>query len=86
MYCNGCLSLQENSYFTIDFTELNSMLPEHFHSSMHVLWLCHVRLEAKPSPTRYLVRLHVLFHVGLLRKGSAADDALEGLLSGVTAA
>lgn len=31
------------------------------------------------------MRLHVLFHVGLLREGSAADDALERLLSGVTA-
>lgn len=66
------------------------MLPEHFHSSMHVLRLCCLLLEtcvlAKPSQTRYLVRLHMLFHVGLLCEGSAADDALEGLLSGVTAA
>lgn len=31
------------------------------------------------------MRLHVLFHVGLLCEGPAADDALERLLSGVTA-
>lgn len=31
------------------------------------------------------MRLHVLLHVGLLREGPAADDALEGLLPGVTA-
>lgn len=31
------------------------------------------------------MRLHVLFHVGLLGEGSATDDALERLLSSVTA-
>lgn len=34
----------------------------------------------------HLVRLHVLFHVGLLSEGSAAYNALERLLARVTAA
>lgn len=58
------------------------------HADIHFVWTVQTfkkHIEFMPeSVMMNLVCLHVFLHVGLLGKGSSADDALERFLSRVT--